>query len=87
MDSIFDTVSVADESVESSDNIVSPLAPAKIIGPLKSKSKDDETPLSSAPVSTHDTSRAKYHMRDLGTFANNLENGSYSTSSHCSSDC
>lgn len=34
---------------------------------------ESSTPLSSVSASTHDTSRARYHMKELGTFAKRLE--------------
>jgi hypothetical protein len=41
---------------------------------------ESTTSLSSVSAATHDTSRAKYHMKELGTFAKQLEvsnNSSY----------
>ncbi|RDL31360.1 uncharacterized protein BP5553_09569 [Venustampulla echinocandica] len=47
-------------------------------GPASSGGESDEatqdrTPLYSVPTSTHDTCRAKYHMKELGTFARRVE--------------
>ncbi|KAF8860407.1 hypothetical protein BDZ45DRAFT_312341 [Acephala macrosclerotiorum] len=39
-----------------------------------SESYDDNTPLSTPPLTTHDTSRAEFHVRDLEAFAQDLQN-------------
>ena len=43
---------------------------------------ESSTPISAVSASTHDTSRAKYHMKELGTFAKRLEEVSIN-SSYC----
>ncbi|KAH6672111.1 hypothetical protein B0J14DRAFT_86694 [Halenospora varia] len=50
---------------------------AESSGGLSVEQMDTDTPMSSVAASTHDTSRSRYRMNELGTFAKRLEEAAF----------